>query len=163
MKIQISVPATSANLGPGFDTLGLALNWRYTYKISTTVKNNEKDIKSKMVQKGFSSIFQYYGTKKIPIINVTTTDNILIGKGLGTSAACYLAGIEAANNFLNNPFKEKQILDQAINIEGHADNIMPAYFGGLQLIVKNKINNEIINYKIKVKDTIKIFQLYIFL
>ncbi len=159
MKIKITVPATSANLGPGFDTLGLALNWKYEYIIKTTRMANQTDVKSKMVQKGFNSIFKKHGQKKIPNIKIDTSENILIGKGLGTSAACYLAGIEAANIFLQHPFNDKQKLNQAIKIEGHADNIMPAYYGGLQIIVKSNNSNEISNLKIKAHNKINLLVL----
>ena len=60
MKVKVTVPATSANLGPGFDTMGLALNWKYEYTIATTRKENQQDVKSKMVQKGFNSIYKLY-------------------------------------------------------------------------------------------------------
>tara|TARA_Y100001970_G_scaffold293707_1_gene442523 strand:+ start:4659 stop:5525 length:867 start_codon:yes stop_codon:yes gene_type:complete len=159
VKIKIKIPATSANLGPGFDTLGMALSWKYEYTIMSTRKENQTDIKSKMVQKGFNSIFKKYGQKKIPNIKINTSKNILIGKGLGTSAACYLAGIEAANIFLQDPFNKEEKLKEAIAIEGHADNIMPAYYGGLQIIVKNENSNEISNLKIKVNNKIKLLVL----
>ena len=159
MKVKVTVPATSANLGPGFDTMGLALNWKYEYTIATTRKENQQDVKSKMVQKGFNSVYKLYEQKKIPNIKINSSNNILIGKGLGTSAACYLAGLEAANIFLKFPFNDEQKLKQAITIEGHADNVLPAYYGGLQIIVKNENSNEISNLKIKVNNKIKLLVL----
>ncbi|PZC40835.1 MAG: homoserine kinase [Chloroflexi bacterium] len=136
MKITIAAPATSANIGPGFDTLGMALNWTYKFKVSQGKRKTNAGPIIDMIKKGFRSVYQQFEETNIPNINIEYSKNVLVGKGLGTSAACYLTGITAANEFLNQPMNKNQILDLAIQIEGHADNVIPAFFGGLRAIVK---------------------------
>lgn len=142
MKIKIEVPATSANLGPGFDTLGIAVDWQYQFEIATSLKEKKNHPKLNMVKDGFHAVYEAMKLQKVPHLEVGFSENILIGKGLGTSAACYLAGIEAANQFLNNPFSDEEKIDIAVKVEGHADNIIPAYYGGLQVIVKKEQKNK---------------------
>tara|TARA_B110000196_G_C21092204_1_gene638119 strand:- start:43 stop:924 length:882 start_codon:yes stop_codon:yes gene_type:complete len=164
MKIKIEIPATSANLGPGFDTLGLAVDWQYQFEISTSLKEKKSNPKLNMVKDGFNAVYDAIKLQEKPHLEVGFSDNILIGKGLGTSAACYLAGIEAANQFLNNPLSEEEKIDIAVKVEGHADNIMPAYYGGLQIITKkeqkNKNDNmDFINLRLKIDKKIKLILL----
>ncbi len=150
--IKVRVPATSANMGAGFDSLGIALTM-YNYvsieKISgpTEIKvigegesflpTNENNLIYKCVEK----IFKEAGEKMVNI-RLVMENNIPITRGLGSSSASIVGGLFAANALLQEPFSKEELLNMAAEIEGHGDNVTPAVFGGFCVNVpsKNKIN-----------------------
>lgn len=132
----IKVPATSANIGPGFDCLGVALTLFNTYKLTLLdsglkisgcpeIYQNENHL----VFSSFKRVFEL-AKEPIPGLEIEMSCDIPISRGLGSSAACIVAGVKAANNFLNHPFSEKDLLNIAVSLEGHPDNIVPAFYGG---------------------------------
>ena len=70
MKIKIEVPATSANLGPGFDTLGIALDWQYQFEISTAVREKKGEPKLNMIKNGFEAVFNKAKEQNVPHLEV---------------------------------------------------------------------------------------------
>ena len=128
---RISVPATSANLGPGFDTLGLSLNLYNTceFKISEDTKSFEENIKSNLIYKSYAHTFEVYG-EKTPPVEFKLESDIPMSRGLGSSAACIVMGIMAAFSVMEKDFDKKEILKIATDIEGHPDNVSPAILGG---------------------------------
>lgn len=151
--INIIVPATSANLGPGFDTLGLALNLYnrfYFEEISDGLEiNGCLDIninKENLVYISMLKTFNILGYEPKGI-NINIEGDIPMSRGLGSSASCIVGGVMGANELAGAPLSIDDIFKIATEIEGHPDNIAPALFGGLvvslmeeEKIYHNKIN-----------------------
>ncbi len=139
-KIIIKVPATSANLGPGFDALGLALNiWNVTEiteagsfslhiegEGSKRLAYNHKNLIYRSAEKVYETV-----NRKIPVLSIRCLNQIPLASGLGSSAAAILTGILGANALLGSMLTKEEILSLATEIEGHPDNIAPALCGGL--------------------------------
>lgn len=136
MKIQI--PATSANLGAGFDALGLALTF-YNYvemeesdRIDITsadgldIPTDEKNL----IYISAKDLFAVCG-RKLEGLKLVQTNNIPMARGLGSSSACIVAGLAGANHMLGNPLTTDDLVDLAAQIEGHPDNTAPALLGGI--------------------------------
>lgn len=142
--IKIRVPATSANLGPGFDCLGLALNiWNeVTFepaeKISYHVTGEGAEKLNKgsrnLLTKAFAHLHDVCG-KEIKGAKISAHNEILMSSGLGSSAAAIVAGLFGANEMLGRPLNKHQLLKLANDMEGHPDNVAPALFGGLVVSV----------------------------
>lgn len=150
--IKVRVPATSANMGSGFDSLGLALtlyNYVSIEKISSpteikVVGEGEKFLpanENNLIYQCVEKVFNEAGEKMVNI-RLVMENNIPVTRGLGSSSASIVGGLVAANALLDNPFSKENILNMAAEIEGHADNVTPAVFGGFCVNVpsKNKIN-----------------------
>lgn len=153
MKVSVKVPATSANIGPGFDTLGMALPLYNTVTIEETVlpgtgveiniiedgitldefqmehiPSDENSVVYKAVELLYNSIGQTPSELKI-----TIKSGIPIARGLGSSASVIVGALIAANELLGKPADDLALLSIACEIEGHPDNITPAFVGGLVL------------------------------
>jgi homoserine kinase len=149
--IKIRVPATSANLGPGFDCLGLALNiWNeVTFEpaegISYHVKGEGAEKLNKgsrnLLTKAYALIYEVCG-KELKGAKISAHNEIIMSSGLGSSAAAIVAGLFGANEMLGKPLNENELLKLANEMEGHPDNVAPALFGGL--VVSVMTENEII-------------------
>lgn len=127
---RISVPASSANLGPGFDVLGLALDLANTceFKLSDDKNEFKNNINSNLIYKAYKYAFDFYGEEALPVdFNVDT--NVPLSRGLGSSASCIVMGIMAAFDVMKRDFDKKEILKLATKMEGHPDNVAPAIFG----------------------------------
>lgn len=142
--ITVSVPATTANLGPGFDCLGLALDLRNTVFLSysatglevTIHGEGEKTVPSdetNLVVRSINTLFQEVG-RSPDTWRIIQENHIPVGSGLGSSAAAVLSGILAANALLDYPLSPEEVLVLAARIEGHPDNVAPALHGGLTLV-----------------------------
>lgn len=136
--IRIQVPATSANLGSGFDSLGIALNM---YNQVWMEESDSIDISSKDdvdIPKDENNLI-YWAAKrlynqcghKLPGLKIIQLNNIPMARGLGSSSACIVAGISGANRLLGSPLNRQELIDLAAEIEGHPDNTTPAIEGGL--------------------------------
>jgi homoserine kinase len=149
--IKIRVPATSANLGPGFDCLGLALNiwneisFESAEKLSyhATGEGAEKLNKGtkNLLTKAFARLYEVCG-KEMKGVKIHTQNKILMSSGLGSSAAAIVAGLFGANEMLGNPLNKNELLKLATDMEGHPDNVAPALLGGLVVSVVSA--NEVI-------------------
>lgn len=139
--LRVRVPATSANLGPGFDVLGLALGLWNTFTISPANRleielpaGNEKLPRdaSNLFYKAFASLFEMAGLQPPPI-HVRMDLAIPSGSGLGSSATAVVGGLVAANAWLRNHFTREELVPLAVDLEhgNHADNVAPALLGGL--------------------------------
>lgn len=147
-KVRIRVPATTANLGPGFDTLGLALDlWNETEFTRTDDKNialtitgeGEGTLPTDETNAILGSALQFYTLvgKKPGGLAIHCINRIPLTSGLGSSSAALLTGMLGANALLGNPFSREQILTMATQNEGHPDNVVPAMLGGLVASVVN--------------------------
>ncbi|MDU5417402.1 threonine synthase [Peptoniphilus harei] len=127
---RISVPASSANLGPGFDVLGLSLDLANTceFKLSDDKNEFENNINSNLIYKAYNYAFDFYGEEVLPV-DFDLDTNIPLSRGLGSSASCIVMGIMAAFDVMKRDFDKKQILKLATKMEGHPDNVAPAIFG----------------------------------
>jgi len=146
----ITVPATSANLGPGFDTLGLALNLRNEIEIKpsniTSIEiygeNAEylKTLKRNYFVEIFSEIYRNL-TGHEPKYSFKFNNKIPLSRGLGSSSAVIVAAITAAYEAAQVPYKKDKIINTALNYEPHPDNITPATLGGFCVakIKKNRV------------------------
>lgn len=149
-KAIACVPASTTNLGPGFDVLGLAL------KLYSTVEIEETDSGVRIIVHGvdqdkiptstdnlaFESanyIFQRVGYQPKGI-KLTITNGIPAIRGLGGSGTAILGGLLSANAICGDPFSPDQILDFAVEREGHPDNITASLLGGLTVAVVDKKN-----------------------
>lgn len=153
MKISVKVPASTSNLGPGFDCIGMALPIYNTITIEETVlpgtgieinvlndsetandlimdhmPMDENSIIYKAVELLYNSIGQTPSELKI-----TVQSQIPIARGLGSSASVIVGGLLAANELLGHPADEVALLSIATEVEGHPDNVTPSIVGGLVL------------------------------
>lgn len=142
MKVLVKVPATTANLGPGFDALGLALNlWNEAEFVAT----DDKQIIFTIEGEG-TDILPYDATNPIADaalqiydktgnacngLRIHCVNRVPLSSGLGSSSAAMLTGMLGANALLGNPLSDEEILKLAIETEGHPDNVAPAMLGGL--------------------------------
>lgn len=124
---EVRVPATSANLGPGFDTLGMALN---LYGCFVFEENDGSQNAEHLALTAYADMLDRLGTSG-PSLAVRSEETIPIGKGLGSSAACIVAGVLAACHVSGRMIGMDEILSSAAKIEGHPDNVAPALLGGL--------------------------------
>lgn len=136
--IRIKIPATSANLGAGFDSLGLALNlynyinMEFSDKIdissadSTKVPTGENNL----VYSSAEYLFNLAG-KKLDGLKIIQENNVPMTRGLGSSSTCIVGGLVGANALLNNIYSTEDIVNIAARIEGHPDNTTPAILGGI--------------------------------
>ena len=142
MKFTIKVPATSANLGPGFDALGLALDlWNEAVftktndkKISVTIEGEGSDrLATDQTNAVVEAALQVYDLAGKPCsgLRIHCVNRVPLGSGLGSSSAAMLTGMLGANAILGEPFSREEILKLAIETEGHPDNVAPAMLGGL--------------------------------
>ena len=136
-QITVRVPASSANLGTGFDAVGVALQ-RYA-TITVAVDAPLEVPRSPMirhVRQGFRAAYKAVGREapKRKRINVAVDASFPLGRGLGASAASRAAGLVAANALLGDPLDDQQLLELGASLERHADNIAPALFGGCQIV-----------------------------
>jgi homoserine kinase len=146
-KVVVKVPATTANLGPGFDTLGLALSFYDELEVEA-VDSNEISIKvlgegegevpedeSNLIVK---SLLQVFAELRLPVpgLKLTSHNYIPHGRGMGSSGAAVVAGVMAAKGLLSGiaEISSDQLLQFATKLEGHPDNVAPSLFGGLNIV-----------------------------
>jgi len=139
--MHIKVPATSANMGPGFDSIGVALelyNHLWFEEIEQGVEiivKKEHEIKiptdkNNLIYKTMVDFFAETGNV-MPGVRLIQEDDIPMVRGLGSSAACIVAGLLAANHMSGCHYSREQLAQIAAKIEGHPDNSNPALFGGM--------------------------------
>ena len=137
--ITVRVPATSANLGPGFDCLGLALNlWgTLTFTFDQSSSATHTDPAATMAAIAFRRAFSETDQTLPTHLSVSYDGAVPVGRGLGVSALSRVAGLIAANALHPEPLPPEHLLTLATELEGHADNATPALFGGLQVVVRD--------------------------
>lgn len=166
--IEIIVPATTANLGPGFDCLGLALQLRNKIVIEESgqelevicgdeqEKYIEKD-KTNLIYQSIKKIFDRVG-KKMPGIRMMLTNEIPVCRGLGSSAACITAGCVAGNILSGAGFSNDELIAIATEIEGHPDNVVPAFVGGFTVSCMD--NGKVIYTSVNAYNSLKFAVMY---
>lgn len=148
--IQVTVPATSANMGPGFDCLGVALGLYNRIEVESReegliIENLGKDAdilpvdETHMVYQSMKRVYDEVG-EPLQGFHIRVFNEIPVSRGLGSSAACIVGGMMAANELLNKPLDQEKILELCIEVEGHPDNVTPALLGGV--VVSSKGNGK---------------------
>lgn len=144
--IKVSVPATSANMGPGFDCMGIALNIYNTFTIEETNQGlyisgcpEELCNKNNLIYKSMLECFKVIGYQPKGY-NIAIETNVPLSRGLGSSATCIVGGVLAANEIAGGPLNKEKLLQIATKIEGHPDNIAPALLGGMVLSIIEEEN-----------------------
>ena len=143
MQFTVTVPATTANLGPGFDCLGLAVALYNTLEVRSREEGLLVSVEgegqglialdhSNLMVAAMQRLAAHVG-RPLPGLHLRQINHIPVSSGLGSSAAATLAGVLAANRLLDEPLSPGELLDMAVTIEGHPDNMAPALFGGLIL------------------------------
>jgi homoserine kinase len=133
-SVTVRVPATSANLGPGFDCLGMALDLWATITLSAGQTGGEGEPMAHMALVAARAIYERAG-KKAPALAARYEGSIPIARGLGASAVARAGGAVAANALGGEPLDREELLAVVSDLEGHADNAAPALFGGFQVSV----------------------------
>ncbi|HEX3939903.1 MAG TPA: homoserine kinase [Acidobacteriaceae bacterium] len=138
-RVRLQLPATSANLGPGFDTLALALNLFLEieagvaddFSIEATGRNAAicADLKNHLLIKTYRAVLAAQGKPATPLW-LRMRNAIPLGMGLGSSAAACLAGVALAAHFGGLAWGASQIVAEAARLEGHPDNVAACWYGG---------------------------------
>lgn len=135
MTLTISVPATSANLGPGFDSVGLAVSrylkievlepsnkWVIDHDLGKEVPSDEKNLLIQTALEVYPELRPHH---------IKMTSDIPLARGLGSSSSVIVAGIELANQLAHLALPDAEKLAMATKVEGHPDNVSPAILGSL--------------------------------
>ncbi|NJK47476.1 homoserine kinase [Candidatus Gracilibacteria bacterium] len=144
--IIITVPATTANLGPGFDSIGAALTLYNQFQF-TVLSDTDEDVKitvrgteadrvstdrNNLLYQSFVKLYQYLG-KTPPKVAIEIQLGVPLARGLGSSATAIVGGLVGANQLTGTPLDTKEVMELAIAMEGHPDNVVPALLGNCRL------------------------------
>jgi homoserine kinase len=144
-KVTVHVPATTANLGPGFDVLGMALDlWNHAIfepaedvtrvQIQGYGADELPGNKTNLVALSARRLFREVGHSSMDV-KISCQNEFPLGSGLGSSSAAIVTGLVGANMMLNEPLSDEEVMVLATEIEGHPDNVAPALFGGLTISI----------------------------
>ncbi len=144
----VRTPASSANLGPGFDSLGLSVPLYTTLTVTPGERTEVVPLgpelagtpadDSNYVYRAMLLVARHTG-QPLPPARVEIRTEVPLARGLGSSAAALVAGIVAANRLLGSPLDDRAVLDVAAREEGHPDNVAPALFGGIVVATLDKL------------------------
>ena len=147
--VRVKAPATTANMGPGYDCLGLALDIWNTLEVEvlrggdpvveiTGQGANELGTgRDNLVYRAIEFLVRDAG-EDMPVIRVTCDNAIPLARGLGSSAAAIAGGLVAANSLCSQEYSANDLLEMAATIEGHPDNVAAAVLGGMQLVITDQ-------------------------
>ena len=148
MSITVTVPATTANIGVGFDCLGAALTMANEFeftvvdnvKLKITVEGEEADRVgtngNNLIYRSLLELYQRIGQTP-PNLEIKIKLGVPLSRGLGSSATAIVGGLLGANSLAGNPLATEEIMNMAIEAEGHPDNVVPALLGNCLLSVKD--------------------------
>ena len=147
--VHVKAPATTANMGPGYDCLGLALDIWNTLEVEV-LRGGEPVVeitgqganelgtgRDNLVYRAIEFLFRDAG-EDMPVIRVTCDNAIPLARGLGSSAAAIAGGLVAANSLCSQEYSANDLLEMAATIEGHPDNVAAAVLGGMQLVITDQ-------------------------
>lgn len=135
-QLAVNIPATSANLGGGFDCMGLALGLYMTVtaelsdRLEITSRESAPTDGTNLIYKAMNAVFERYGKTDTPV-KLRAESDIPQASGLGSSAACIVGGVLAANALLGSPMRPDEIDALCTTLDGHPDNVIPALHGGI--------------------------------
>jgi homoserine kinase len=144
-KAACRVPASIANLGPGFDCLGLALGLYNEVAVEISGTKDVVEItgegvdelstdSSNLVVRAMHAAFEHLGRKPVPML-VRCNNRIPLQRGLGSSSSAIVGGVFLANELCGRPLDREQLFQMAASVEGHPDNVAPALLGGLTVSI----------------------------
>ncbi|MAV11559.1 MAG: homoserine kinase [Synechococcus sp. MED850] len=148
-KVVVDVPATTANLGPGFDCLGAALDLnnrfamrriegngeRFELIIEGTEGSHLRGGPDNLVYRAAQRVWKAAGLEPVAL-EARVRLAVPPARGLGSSATAIVAGLMGANALVGEPLSKEKLLELAIDIEGHPDNVVPSLLGGLCMTAK---------------------------
>ena len=147
--IRVKAPATTANMGPGYDCLGLALDVWNTIEVEV-LKGGEPVVevtgegadelgtgRDNLIYRTMEFLFQDVG-EDMPAVRINCDNAIPIARGMGSSAAAIAGGLVAANYLCSQEYTANDLLEMAATIEGHPDNVAAAVLGGMQLVIMDE-------------------------
>ncbi len=160
--VKVKVPATTANIGSGFDALGMALNLYNEIQIEEiesgveVIINGEKypiSIEENLIYKSLIKVLDryHYGYKGFRI-NIDKC-HIPMCRGLGSSASCIVGGVVAGNEMIGRKLSIEEIINISTEIEGHPDNVVPAILGGMVVSIKEE--KKVMYSKVNVPQNLK--------
>ncbi|MEM6252492.1 MAG: homoserine kinase [Cyanobacteria bacterium P01_D01_bin.156] len=139
---HVTVPATTANIGPGFDCLGAALTlynhfiFQLSETLTITITGKEADRLSNgpdnLVYKSFATLYRHID-RPVPDVHIDIELHVPLSRGLGSSSTAIVGGLVGANLLAGSPLTQNQLAVLATNLEGHPDNVVPALLGGCRL------------------------------
>ncbi len=156
VSTTVIVPATTANLGPGFDCIGAALTLYNQFKFSRldasaktplniTATGTEAHLvttdDSNLVYQAFVKLYEHIGSTP-PAVKIEIELGVPLARGLGSSATAIVGGLVGANKLAGEPLTQTEVMQMAIAIEGHPDNVVPALLGGCRLAATSLIEEE---------------------
>lgn len=144
--VTVSVPATTANLGPGFDCIGAALTLYNQFKFACVASAEPavtigvtgaeaarvKTDSSNLVYQAFQHLYHHIGQTP-PSVQIEIQLGVPLARGLGSSATAIVGGLMGANQLAGEPLSQLEVMSLAIGMEGHPDNVVPALLGGCRL------------------------------
>lgn len=160
--VEVRVPASSANIGPGYDSFGIALTMYNSIRVSETdsglyIRNinpegyiplNDKNLVYRAVMRAFDEVgYSARGLK------ISQKSDIPMTRGLGSSSACIVGGLVAGNIISGRKLTSQRIFELAKELEGHPDNVAPALFGGFCISCDD--NGKLYRQTIRVSNEIK--------
>ncbi|MEN9217540.1 MAG: homoserine kinase [Gloeomargarita sp. DG_2_bins_126] len=137
-EVEVWVPATTANLGPGFDCLGAALDFGNCFRFALRQTGAPLTVVGagitgeNLAYRAFALVYERLG-QPVPPVTLTLELDVPLARGLGSSATAIVAGMRAAHYLLGEPLPEAEVLAWAVALEGHPDNVVPAWWGGCRL------------------------------
>jgi homoserine kinase len=146
-RVSVSVPASTANLGAGFDCLALALSLRNTVSLSVDGPGSGLEISvegegadrvsrgpSNLIVRAAERVFETTGRRPAGSLRIHARNEIPLSSGMGSSSAAIVGGLAAANALVDGGLSREDLLRLAYGLEGHADNAAAALYGGLTLV-----------------------------
>ena len=146
-KVRVRIPATTANCGPGFDTLGIACTLYNEVELELSGPKDMVEIRvigdgadslptnsRNLVLRSVKTLMERVAAEETGI-RLTLFNSIPLSRGLGSSSAAIVGGLTAANALALQPLTQDKLLDIATELEGHPDNVAPALFGGFTISV----------------------------
>ena len=147
--VRVKAPATTANMGPGYDCLGMALDVWNTIEIEV-LDSGEPVVEitgegageletgqDNLVYRSMEFLFQD-AEQEMPMVRIRCDNAIPLARGMGSSAAAIAGGLVAANAICSQDYTPNDLLEMAATIEGHPDNVAAAVLGGMQLVISDK-------------------------
>ncbi|WP_041391137.1 homoserine kinase [Prochlorococcus marinus] len=148
-KVYVEVPSTTANIGPGFDCLGAALDLKNIFTIQRIEGDGERfelimeSTEGNHLRGGPENLFyraahRVWKTAEVEPFALEARVRLAVppARGLGSSATAIVAGLVGANALIDCPLSKEKLLELAIDIEGHPDNVVPSLLGGLCFTAK---------------------------
>jgi len=147
VRLTVRVPATIANLGPGFDCLGMAVGLHnevtlaeedeFSLEVSGEGANELPRNRSNLIPTSMEHFARAAG-RELPSFSLHCTNRIPLERGLGSSSSAVVAGVTLADRLLGTSLEPDRLLGVAVEVEGHADNVAPALRGGLVLAYRSR-------------------------